>query len=84
VLRASCHACSHKAIITPATLQQGRPGFTRLMVLRRGDVDPRLAMSLERQLRCRMDKEIEVFETTAGQVTDVLKRGRACSILLSS
>ena len=40
LVRASCHACGHKAIIPNATLQQGRPGYTRLM-------------SLERQLRCR-------------------------------
>lgn len=38
-LRASCHACGHKAIIPNAALLQGRPGYTRLM-------------SLERQLRC--------------------------------
>jgi hypothetical protein len=37
---ASCHACAHKAIIPNATLQQGRPNYTRLV-------------SLERQLRCR-------------------------------
>ena len=40
LVRASCHACGHKAIIPNATLLQGRPGYTRLM-------------SLERQLRCR-------------------------------
>jgi hypothetical protein len=39
-VRASCHACGHKAIIPNAALLQGRPGYTRLM-------------SLERQLRCR-------------------------------
>jgi DNA-directed RNA polymerase subunit RPC12/RpoP len=38
-VRASCHACGHKAIIANAALLQGRPGYTRLM-------------SLERQLRC--------------------------------
>jgi hypothetical protein len=38
-VRASCHACGHKAIIPNATLLQGRPGYTRLM-------------ALERQLRC--------------------------------
>jgi hypothetical protein len=37
---ASCNACSHKAIIAPAILREGRPGYTRLM-------------SLERRLRCR-------------------------------
>jgi rubredoxin len=40
LVRASCHACGHKATISNATLLQGRPGYTRLM-------------SLERQLRCR-------------------------------
>jgi hypothetical protein len=40
LVRASCHACGHKAIIPNATLLQGRPGYTRLM-------------ALERQLRCR-------------------------------
>jgi hypothetical protein len=40
LVRASCHACAHKAIIANATLLQDRPGYTRLM-------------SLERQLRCR-------------------------------
>jgi hypothetical protein len=39
LVRASCHACEHKAIIPNAMLLQGRPGYTRLM-------------SLERQLRC--------------------------------
>jgi hypothetical protein len=38
-VRASCHACGHKAIIPNAALLQGRPGYTRLM-------------ALERQLRC--------------------------------
>jgi hypothetical protein len=40
LVRASCHACGHKAIIPNATLLHGRPGYTRLM-------------ALERQLRCR-------------------------------
>ena len=40
LVRASCHACGRKAIIPNATLLQGRPGCTRLMLL-------------ERQLRCR-------------------------------
>jgi hypothetical protein len=40
LVRASCHACAHKAIIPNAMLLQGRPGYTRLM-------------ELERQLRCR-------------------------------
>jgi hypothetical protein len=40
LVRASCHGCTHKAVIPHATLLQGRPGYTRLM-------------SLERQLRCR-------------------------------
>ena len=40
LVRVSCHACAHKAIVPNATLLQGRPGYTRLM-------------SLERQLRCR-------------------------------
>jgi hypothetical protein len=40
LVRASCHACAHKAIIPNAALQQGRPSYTRLV-------------SLERQLRCR-------------------------------
>jgi hypothetical protein len=40
LVRASCHACAHKAIVPNATLQQGRPGYTRLA-------------ALERQLRCR-------------------------------
>ena len=39
LVRASCHACEHKAIIPNAMLLQGRPGYTRLM-------------SLKRQLRC--------------------------------
>jgi DNA-directed RNA polymerase subunit RPC12/RpoP len=39
-VRASCHACGHKAIIPNAALLQGRTGYTRLM-------------SLERQLRCK-------------------------------
>jgi len=38
-VRASCHACGHKAIIANAALLQGRSGYTRLT-------------SLERQLRC--------------------------------
>jgi len=40
LVRASCHACGHKAAIPNAMLLQGRPGYTRLM-------------SLERQLLCR-------------------------------
>jgi DNA-directed RNA polymerase subunit RPC12/RpoP len=40
LVRASCQACGHKAIIPNATLLQGRRGYTRLM-------------SIERQLRCR-------------------------------
>ena len=40
LVRASCHACGHKAIVPNITLVQGRPGYTRLM-------------ELERQLRCR-------------------------------
>jgi hypothetical protein len=40
LVRASCHACAHKAIIPHAALRQGRPGYTRLT-------------DLERQLRCR-------------------------------
>ena len=40
LVRASCHACAHPAIVPNATLLQGRPGYTRLM-------------ALERQLRCR-------------------------------
>jgi hypothetical protein len=40
LVRASCHACGHKAIIPNAALLQDRPGYTRLI-------------SLERQLRCR-------------------------------
>jgi ribosomal protein L37E len=40
LVRASCHACGHKAIIRNAVLLQWRPGYTRLM-------------ALERQLRCR-------------------------------
>jgi hypothetical protein len=39
LVRASCHACAHKAIIPNAALMEGRPGYTRLM-------------SLEPQLRC--------------------------------
>jgi hypothetical protein len=39
-VRASYHACAHKAIVPNARLLQGRPGYTRLV-------------SLERQLRCR-------------------------------
>ena len=39
LVRASCYACGHKAIIPNAVLLQGRPGYTRLM-------------SLERLLRC--------------------------------
>jgi hypothetical protein len=40
LVRASCHACAHTAIVPNAGLLQGRPGYRRLM-------------SLERQLRCR-------------------------------
>ena len=40
LVRASRHACGHKAIIPEAALLQRRPGYTRLM-------------ALERQLRCR-------------------------------
>jgi hypothetical protein len=40
LVRASCHACGHKAIVPNAALLQGRPGYTRLT-------------ALERQLRCR-------------------------------
>ena len=40
LVRASCRACAHKAIIPNAMLLQGRPGYTRLI-------------SLERQLHCR-------------------------------
>ena len=40
LVRASCHAGAHKAIIPNAALLQGRPGYTRLV-------------SLERQLCCR-------------------------------
>jgi hypothetical protein len=40
LVRASFHACAHKAIIPNALLLQGRPAYTRLV-------------SLERQLRCR-------------------------------
>jgi hypothetical protein len=39
VVRASCHACTHKAIIPNVMLLKGRPGYTRLI-------------SLESQLRC--------------------------------
>ena len=34
-VRASCHACGHKAIVANAALMQGRPGYTRLMSLER-------------------------------------------------
>jgi hypothetical protein len=34
-VRASCHACGHKAIISNATLPQGPPAYTRLMALER-------------------------------------------------
>jgi len=40
LVRASCHACGHKAIIPNAMLLHGRSGTTRLT-------------ALERQLRCR-------------------------------
>jgi hypothetical protein len=40
LVRASCHACGHKAIIPNATVLQGRPGATRLVMV-------------ERRLRCR-------------------------------
>jgi hypothetical protein len=40
LVRASYHACEHKATIPNAALLQGRLGYTRLM-------------ALERQLRCR-------------------------------
>jgi rubredoxin len=40
LVRASCHACGHKAIVPNAALLQGRSGHTRLM-------------DLERQLCCR-------------------------------
>jgi hypothetical protein len=33
LVRASCHACGHKAVIPNATLLEGRPGYTRLMAL---------------------------------------------------
>jgi DNA-directed RNA polymerase subunit RPC12/RpoP len=36
---ARCRACGHKALIANASLQQGRPSYTRLT-------------DLERQLRC--------------------------------
>ena len=36
---ASCRACGHKAILSNAALQHGRPNYTRLV-------------DLERQLRC--------------------------------
>ena len=35
LVRASCHACMHKAIIPNAILQQGRPSYTRLVDLER-------------------------------------------------
>jgi hypothetical protein len=40
LVRASCHACAHKAVIPHATQLRGWPGYTRLM-------------SLEGRLRCR-------------------------------
>jgi hypothetical protein len=40
LVRASCHACAHKALIPNSVLQQARAGYTRLV-------------DLERQLRCR-------------------------------
>jgi hypothetical protein len=40
LVRASCHARGHKAMVPNATLLQGRLGYTRLI-------------ALERQLRCR-------------------------------
>ena len=40
LVRASCHACGHRAIIPNAVLLEGRPGFTRLI-------------DVERQLLCR-------------------------------
>jgi ribosomal protein L37E len=40
LVRASCNACGHKAIILNVALLQGRPGYTR-------------PMALERHLRCR-------------------------------
>ena len=73
LVRASCRACTHKAVIPHATLRQGRPGYTRLM-------------SLERQLRCRncgargnasLDLEfrprdcIEELRNMAGQLASV-------------
>jgi len=33
LVRASCHACGHKAIVPNAALLQERPGYTRLMAL---------------------------------------------------
>jgi hypothetical protein len=40
LVRASCHACGRKSVISNAALQQGRASYTRLV-------------DLERQLRCR-------------------------------
>jgi DNA-directed RNA polymerase subunit RPC12/RpoP len=40
LVRVSCHACGHKAIVPNITLLRGRPGYTRLM-------------ELERHLHCR-------------------------------
>jgi hypothetical protein len=33
LVRASCYACGHKAVIANAALLQERPGYTRLMAL---------------------------------------------------
>ena len=35
LVRANCHACGHKAVIPNVALLQGRPGYTRLMALKR-------------------------------------------------
>jgi hypothetical protein len=42
LVRASCHACGHKAIVPNAALLQGRPGYTRLMALRASAAVPEM------------------------------------------
>jgi hypothetical protein len=54
LVRASCHACGHKAVIPNAALQQGRSSNTRLMSLE-GQLprDSRAAGNAEREARPR-------------------------------
>ena len=57
LVRPSCHACGHKAIVPNAALSQGQPGYTRLMALERqllcGKCGARGRASLEVEFRPR-------------------------------